>query len=224
LPYLKPDYPACSPYVTSVGATEVQQPTLLTTQPAACAQASVQCIKDAGTTGEQAVSYDFSQFASGGGFSTISPTPAYQAADVKGYLASKSIVFPPATYFNATNRGFPDIAAVGHDCLIYDAGSWMPVGGTSCAAPIVAAIMSIVNQAAIKKSGKPLGFLNPFLYQMHAACPQCFHDVTVGDNLCTEGGCSSACEGFYATTGWDPVTGLGTPNTQAIINYVNTHL
>jgi len=200
----------------------VQQPTLLKNPPPACATVGLQCVQDAGTHGEQCVSYDFSSFASGGGFSTISPTPDYQTADVKGYLASKSITFPPPSYFNATNRGFPDIAAVGHDCLIYDSGSWEPVGGTSCSAPIVAGIMSIVNQVAIKASGKPLGFLNPFLYQMHAKCPQCFHDITVGDNLCTEGGCSSSCQGFYATTGWDPVSGLGTPNTQNIITYVQS--
>jgi len=225
LPYLKPDYPACSPFITSVGATELPNPdTNLPNPPPACAAASSTCVNNRGAGGENAVSYGFSNFASGGGFSTISEMPTYQTNDVKGYLASTAIKFPPASYFNATNRGFPDIGAVGHDCLIYDAGSWEPVGGTSCAAPIVAAIMSVVNQAAVKKTGKPLGFLNPFLYKMHADCPSCFQDVIIGDNICTEGGCSPSCQGFYCTVGWDPVTGLGTPNTQAMINYVNTHM
>jgi subtilase family serine protease len=220
LQYLKPDYPACCPYITSVGATEIQNPTPLPSpQPPACSQGYT-CIAGGA---EQAVSYAYSDFASGGGFSWYSPMPSYQTDAVKAYLAS-GVTLPPATYYNNTNRGFPDIAAVGHDCLIYDAGAWEPVGGTSCSAPIVAAVMSVVNQAAIKKSGKPLGFLNPFLYKMWKECPTCFQDITVGDNLCTEDGCSPSCEGFYCTKGWDPVTGLGTPNAQAMINYVNAHL
>ncbi len=39
--------------------------------------------------------------------------------------------------------------------------------------------------------------------------PNAFHDITVGHNRCTLGG--TCCKyGYGATTGWDPVTGLGT--------------
>ncbi|KAJ6606104.1 subtilisin-like protein [Mycena vulgaris] len=51
--------------------------------------------------------------------------------------------------------------------------------------------------------GKPvLGFLNPWMY----ANPGAFNDITTGSNP----GCSTT--GFPAKAGWDPVTGLGTPN------------
>lgn len=53
-------------------------------------------------------------------------------------------------------------------------------------------------------------FLNPFLY----ANPGMFRDIKKGYN--NGGGPSILKKGFYATTGWDPVTGLGTPNYPAI--------
>lgn len=55
---------------------------------------------------------------------------------------------------------------------------------------------------------------------MAAECSDCFTDVTVGDNKCTEDGCKPECQGFVATKGWDPVTGLGTPNYAAMKKYV----
>lgn len=47
-----------------------------------------------------------------------------------------------------------------------------------------------------------------------------FHDVTQGDNKCTESGCTSSCEGFLASKGWDPVTGLGSPNVAELEKYI----
>ncbi|KAJ7710689.1 peptidase S8/S53 domain-containing protein, partial [Mycena rosella] len=78
------------------------------------------------------------------------------------------------------------------------------VEGTSAASPISASIFALVNDKLIA-AGKPvLGFLNPFLYS--AAGRAAFADVTYGTNP----GCNT--DGFSASTGWDPVTGLGTPN------------
>lgn len=51
------------------------------------------------------------------------------------------------------------------------------------------------------------GFVNPTLY----ANPQVLHDITVGNNS----GCGTS--GFFAASGWDPVTGLGTPNYPAML-------
>ena len=62
----------------------------------------------------------------------------------------------------------------------------------------------MANAIRLGKGGKPLGFLNPFLYK-HA---DAFNDVTHGVN--DEG--SSRHGGFAAVPGWDPATGLGTPN------------
>jgi len=112
--------------------------------------------------------------------------------------------------YNGKGRGYPDVAAFGSNVLI-ESGGIQPVGGTSCSSPIFAGLIGMINGQVITKTGKPLGFLNPLLYQMAAALPAAFTDITVGDNICTENGCGSTCKGFIATKGWDPVTGLGTP-------------
>jgi len=217
LTYLKPDYPAASPFITSVGATQLNNPvTSLPNPPPVCTGQGYDCASG-GT--EVAVSYDVASFASGGGFSNYVPMPDYQKTAVANYLKS-GVQLPPAGYFNATNRAYPDVAAFGTAVLIYQGGI-QPVGGTSCSAPMWAAVTSILNQAAIKKSGKPLGFLNPWIYKAAVDCPQCFTDITVGDNICTEDGCTQGCQGFYCAAGWDPVTGWGSPNVEQLIAYIS---
>ena len=190
----------------------------LANPPPICATAKLQCVSS-GT--EQAVSIGISRFTSGGGFSDIAPQPDYQKAAVSAYLKS-NIVLPPVGYFNASGRGTPDVAAIGHNLLIVDGGQSEPVGGTSASSPIFAAIVALLNAASINKSGKPLGFLNPLLYKMAVDVPAAFHDVTIGDNKCTEQSCSASCQGYVAAAGWDAVTGLGTPNFEKMLAYVNT--
>jgi len=220
IPQLRAAFPGSSPYVTTVGATELANPVFkLENPPPICSTSGYTC---ASGGSEQAVSYAISSFASGGGFSNLTTTPEYQKEAVSGYLAS-GIALPPASYFNASGRGSPDVSAIGHNTLIYQSGV-QAVGGTSASTPIWAGIISLLNGAAIKKDGKPLGFLNPLLYKIAAEQPSAFHDITVGDNKCTEYGCASTCQGFLATKGWDPVTGLGSPNFPALLKYVQTEL
>merc|ERR1712039_921138 len=121
------------------------------------------------------------------------------------------------------NRGFPDISANGNNFLIYEAG-WSLIGGTSASTPTVAGIAARLNDLSYKKKGKPLGFLNPLLYQMYKEAPTAFTDVTVGNNKCTEDGCFSGCKGYEAAKGWDPVSGLGTPVADRMIAYVEALL
>ena len=83
---------------------------------------------------------------------------------------------------------------------------WYDIGGTSLASPQVAGLVAIADQ----KNGGGLGLINPALYKMangpnYAAD---FFDVTTGNN----GAFAPDVPGFPATTGWDPVTGLGTPD------------
>lgn len=216
-PTLRTDFPGVSPYVTSVGATEVQSGTTLTNPPAACNGYSCWA-----TGLEVTVNVNHTDgWASGGGFSEVADMPSYQTTAVNAYLNS-GVTLPPATMYNASRRAHPDIAAVGHHCLIYE-GSVEAVDGTSCSAPVIGAILSLLNEASLIKSGKPLGFVNPLLYQIYADQPSAFQDVTIGDNICTEGGCAAACKGWLAYKGWDPVTGLGTPNYSAILKYIQSH-
>ncbi len=69
-------------------------------------------------------------------------------------------------------------------------------GGTSAVAPLWAALVARINQ----HMGKPIGFLNPLIYA-RAIEASGFHDVTEGKN-----------GSFSAAVGWDPCTGLGSPD------------
>jgi len=91
--------------------------------------------------------------------------------------------------------------------------------GTSMATPTFSGIMSVLNSHQIKLTGKPLGFVSPLLYKMWGDNPTTFNDVIIGDNICTEQGCAG-CKGWLATKGWDPVTGLGTPNFGNMLAYI----
>lgn len=51
-----------------------------------------------------------------------------------------------------------------------------------------------------------MGWVNPFLYTYASRFTT---DITSGDNKCTSKSSICCTQGFYATTGWDPVTGLG---------------
>uniref|UniRef100_A0A7S0LM24 Peptidase S53 domain-containing protein n=1 Tax=Coccolithus braarudii TaxID=221442 RepID=A0A7S0LM24_9EUKA len=216
--HLNPTFPAASPYITAVGATEIHDGTPLSNPPPACSGASTCASK--GT--EAAVSYSQSHFASGGGFSNVASTPSYQKEAVSSYLSS-GVTLPPSSYYNSTGRGYPDVAAFGSNVQIYAQGSIQGVGGTSCSAPIFGGVVGLLNDISLSKSGKPLGFLNPLLYKMHSDKPGAFTDVTIGDNHCTEEGCGfgGSCKGFKCAAGWDPVTGLGTPVYSAMAEYVS---
>jgi subtilase family serine protease len=85
-------------------------------------------------------------------------------------------------------------------------------GGTSFAAPMWAGYLALANQQYLENGGtSTLGFINPTLYTIYgtSSYDTDFHDITSG---CQEGG------GYCATVGYDPVTGLGSPNGAALIN------
>jgi len=220
---LHASFPASSPYITAVGATALQDPVFdLATTPKACTALGPPYKCASGGT-EVAVSFEDSGFTSGGGFSTYTPMPSYQADAVNAYLAS-DVALPPSSYFNSSNRGYPDVAAMGSNYAIYMSvgGGWVTESGTSASSPTFTAVAGYLNAASQKSSGKPLGFLNPLLYKMYAESPEAFTDVTVGDNKCTEYGCYSTCNGYECAKGWDPVTGLGTPVTDKMLTYVES--
>ena len=75
-------------------------------------------------------------------------------------------------------------------------------GGTSQAAPIWAGLTALMNQYIIDKGGRPLGHINPLLYQVaQGSRLPGFRDITGGGNAV-----DTPIEGY------DLVTGLGTPN------------
>jgi subtilase family serine protease len=143
--------------------------------------------------------------SSEGGFSRFYPTPAYQQtlpASVQGLFQNR--------------RGVPDVSADADPNTAmanYDHGSWTQIGGTSASAPVWAALGAIADEMA----GHPLGFINPGLYKVAASSQyaQAFHDITVGNNNVDNG--TVKVKGYSAMPGWDPVTGLGSPNAEVLL-------
>jgi len=222
-PVFSPAYPATSPYVLAAVATMLNAtpPTNSTVQWPADICKEYYCTQ-LPRSDEVACSIPNALITSGGGFSTIVDLPMYQAAAVKAYLTS-GVKLPNNTLFNGKMRGYPDVAMLGHNYLIVDNiyGGWVVVDGTSCAAPVWGAIITQLNHQRIMAGKSSLGFVNQLLYQMAAESPSTFYDIVLGNNFCTEAEC---CEyGYYATKGWDPVTGLGTPNVQQIFTYMKAN-
>ena len=140
---------------------------------------------------------------SGGGFSNVFPIPSYQNAAVQSYFTNYNPPYGADRYNNSRQtRGFPDLSANGANYVIAIDGTFNLVFGTSASSPTVGSIITLVNEARIDVGKSSVGFINPTIY----AHPNVFNDITQGGNQ----GCGTA--GFTAVPGWDPVTGLGTPN------------
>jgi len=150
-------------------------------------------------------------YFSGGGFSNYFAQPSYQTKAVETYLSSAKHL-PPSNLYNASGAGFPDVSFQAEYFVIVYSGSSTEVSGTSCASPSFAGVVSLLNDIRLQKNKGSLGFLNPLFYKN----PKVFTDITSGNNP----GCST--QGFYATTGWDPVTGWGTPNFESLSQLVSS--
>ena len=131
--------------------------------------------------------------ATGGGVSNVFPLPSWQDGfDV------------PSPTVQGGGRGVPDVSGdadpnTGYNILVD--GESAVFGGTSAVAPLWAALVARINQSI----GKPVGFLNPLIYAQ-AVETSGFHDITQGNN-----------GAFSAAQGWDPCTGLGSPDGTGLL-------
>ncbi|PMD54431.1 tripeptidyl peptidase-like protein [Hyaloscypha bicolor E] len=146
---------------------------------------------------------------SGGGFSNVFPMPSYQKTAMATYFASHMPPYGADRFNNSqTVRGYPDVSANGVNYVVAVDGQFSLTFGTSASCPTFASLVNMINAQRIEARKSPVGFLNPTLY----ANPQVLHDITVGGNK----GCGT--KGFLSVQGWDPVTGLGTPNYPAMLD------
>jgi len=224
-PYMYPDYPASSPFITSVGGTMLANGVAGPSKLPVCSGNGAlagQC-----ATGGQEITSSTeygSEISTGGGFAAFSDRPAWQADVVAKYLANGTVITDAGGkingtsnyYFNFNGRGFPDVSALAHKYFIVVNGAPSPVDGTSCASPSFAGMVALINDHRAKAGRPAVGFLNPLLYQVAKEAPAAFNDITFGGNRCTEDGCS-CLNGFQAGPGWDAATGLGTMNHAAFI-------
>jgi len=196
-------YPGNSPNITDAGGTDL-------------------------TTGAgQVWSSETGWIGSGGGWNTQSPIPT-----------TPTYSWDQAPAINSSNggdpnyRNIPDVSAEANTDNFFCAnGSCQGgIGGTSLAAPRWAGFVALINQQAAANAtgtGNPtLGFLNPTIYTLSSGnYASDFHDITTGNNAtstaCSPGtlGClPSGFEGFDAVTGFDLVTGWGSPKGPTVFD------
>ncbi|KDQ15066.1 hypothetical protein BOTBODRAFT_301248 [Botryobasidium botryosum FD-172 SS1] len=180
-----PLFPGTCPWITSVGATQINPNSTVFDPEGACEQ----------------VIY------SGGGFSDVFPMPEYQKTAVAKYFKDYNPPYTAKQYNNSQmTRGFPDISANGANYVVAINGNFSLVYGTSASSPVAGSIFTLINDARFARGLGPIGFINPVLYKNAWA----LNDITMGGNQ----GCGTP--GFTAVPGWDPVTGLGTPNFEKL--------
>ncbi len=202
------EYPASSPNVLSVGGTTLS-------------------ISSTGTISSESAWRD-----SSGGTSRYESAPTFQTSAGVSTSGRKS---PDVSYDANPSTGF----AV-YDSLSYQGSSgWMEMGGTSAGAPQWAAIVAIADSARVSAGGTTLttnATLSSLysLYSNSSTYSTNFNDITSGSSNAGGGfggfgfggGFGRGFGGFRggqsssvsATTGYDTLTGIGTPKAGALIS------
>ena len=229
IPYPTVVWPASDPLVTGVGGTYLcTDPNATTNQPRTAMPIPGLGAKCGSATFNAAHAAEVAWTFSGGGFSHVFARPDYQG----GTLPAGSTPIP------ASARGVPDIAfqaSAGTGALVYLSlppdgnGSnihqtgWYDIGGTSLSCPQWAGLVAIADQLNLAQYGQTgLGLINPALYKL-ASNPAKYaadffdiaHTARPGVDNSNQG--DPSVPGYPATNGWDPVTGLGTPNAANLV-------
>ena len=187
-------YPADDPYITVVGGTD-----LTTTGPG-------------GSWVSETAWAD-----SGGGYVSGISIPSWQ---------QQSGVINASNGGSTSWRNAPDVAAEANfdNVTVNDGTFLVGVGGTSFAAPRWAGYLALFNELLVYYSGNFIpstGFINPTLYSSSMATganySSIFHDITSGSNP------SIGESGFNAVTGYDLVTGWGSPNAGFMNAFLNAY-
>ena len=191
-------WPSSDPLVTSVGGTQLH-----------LAANGVRLRPDSVWNDTRTLA---SPTAGGGGLSDAFGRPAYQN-QVKRVVGSQ--------------RGTPDVAlsaAVDGAAIVYlgayaatpQPAGYYAIGGTSEAAPLLAGVVAVADQAA----GHDLGFINPRLYSIAAAHEPGRVDITTGNNTVSfrQNGVEHTVTGYAAVPGYDLASGLGTVNGDALVH------
>ncbi|MDX2548310.1 S53 family peptidase [Streptomyces sp. WI04-05B] len=176
----------------------------------------------------------------GGGTSATVAEPFYQKGLVPDYLAKANS--------SKGNRVVPDIAAIADPNTGFKVGQTQTlpaggtaydeyrIGGTSLAAPVIAAVQALAQEA---RGGKAIGFANPAIYATYASHAKVYHDVTdnptgyglavaridfangydATDGILTSVRSLGKDSSLQAVRGYDDVTGVGSPSTGYVESY-----
>jgi subtilase family serine protease len=209
---LSVEWPASDPLVLGVGGTYLCTHPLATATTPRTVDTADPPARCQHNPGQAEVGWTLS----GGGFSQLFSRPIYQNT------------LPAGSTVIGAMRGVPDVSSQASalaGALVFDSldgngglacgpqpcsTGWYDAGGTALATSEWAALVAI----AVQFNGQHgLGLINPALYKL-ASDPtyaRDFFDVSVGTNSV------NSVTGYPATTGWDPVTGLGTPNAANLV-------
>jgi subtilase family serine protease len=168
------------------------------------------------------------RYGAGGGFSHLYNRPDYQDG-----------VVPPSS---PSGRAVPDVSLDGDPntgMLIGETQSFpgavyydvFRIGGTSLSSPLFAGMQADASEAA----GGRLGFANPAIYQLARDGVDAFNDVLPNEDAVVRADFANNINGdagirysvrtfdddssLWTAEGWDPVTGIGTPNATYITSY-----
>lgn len=202
------DDPASQPYVTGVGGTK------LTIDPTTNAYMSETVWNGIDSNGGG---------AGGGGLSSIWSAPDYQTGPgtASKYATGKRQV-PDVSASADPKSGFITYTTDPQSCArvpgSFGGSCFMATGGTSVAAPIWAAAVTLTNQRLTNNGYPRIGFANPLIYRLAQSNSVIFHDITTGHN-CADPSCTSQPDPLYpATVGYDMATGIGTFDAGAFGN------
>jgi subtilase family serine protease len=239
-------WPASSPYVTSVGGTQLQygwtwNPTSNDAYLPSGAKNPAYWQSTAGGDTEAVWNESWAQIGTGGGVSAIYPKPSWQTAGPSGGRVV------PDTSWNAAVNGGVDVyitAYPDYNCG-NTTGCWTIYGGTSASSPQTAGLAALVNAARADAGKAPVGFLAPLLYsgigastadykdivpQHYGSAPKAFAgtDVGIGTVLKSVGDLVDnqmwevPVAGYPTTSGFDATTGWGTPKAPGFVASLTT--
>lgn len=141
--------------------------------------------------------------ASGGGFSHLFARPSYQSG-VSAAMLGRGV--PDVASDAAPHTGMALVISTGGEAFTIRAS-----GGTSAAAPLWAGVIALADQYAHRH----LGFVNAALYRIAQTSNHAFHQITTGNNSASFP--PHTIIGYHAGRGWNPVTGLGSPNANVLV-------
>jgi kumamolisin len=190
LPYSGVAWPASSPYLTAVGGTR------LTLTP------SNQRLGEVVWNDLQWTPASEGGGAGGGGFSLKSARPPFQ----------QGLGLP------GNRRAVPDVSAAASSFPgwpVVLGGHWVVDGGTSAAAPLVAAAMAVVSADLQRQHLPPVGAADGLFYYLAKCQPSALWDVVQGNN-----GFFRKVPARYAKPGYDLASGLGVPQFAQIAQLI----
>ncbi len=120
----------------------------------------------------------------------------------------KGTQFDPVPGYALNARGYPDVSVLGSRFYTIVNQNVYSYSGSTASVTVMAGFLSLINAQLVKQNKPLLGFVNPYLYANSASF---IRDITEGCNFCNSNGVCCP-QGYFAVSGWDPITGLGSPD------------